>query len=296
MTAVANETAVGLPADLAPIAARLREIAGFELRPDQQYLLETRLAPLARRFGSASVGALLARMVACRDATLERAVAEALATHETSFFRDAKVFEQLRRHVLPELLQRCAGRRLRIWSAAASTGQEACSVAMLLVEIAGPSVCDRVEIVGTDFASTAVERARQGRYSPFEVQRGVPAPLLVRHFEKDGGDFRVRPQLARTMRFEQHNLLDPPHRLGTFDLVLLRNVLIYMAPPARRRVLANIASALRPDGWLVLGATETLTGMSDLFRPDPIGHVFYRPVSGGGARSDAREPAPEAGR
>lgn len=296
MTAVPNDSASILATQFASIAARLREIAGFELRPDQQYLLDTRLASVARRFGYASVGALLARIANSKDPVLEHAVAEALATHETSFFRDARVFEQLRRQVLPELLQRSAGRRLRIWSAAASTGQEACSVAMLLVEIAGYAVCERVEIIGTDFAAAAVERARQATYSAFEVQRGVPAPLLVRYFEKIGSDFRIRSEIKRMMRFEQHNLLDSPARFGTFDLVLLRNVLIYMAPPARRRVLANVASVLRPDGWLVLGATETLTGLSDLFRPDPVGHVFYRPVAGGDARSGAQALTPEVGR
>lgn len=279
-------------ADLRVVAQRLRDIAGFELRADQGYLLETRLAPLARRMGHASVEALLLDLADARDPSVDRAVAEALATHETSFFRDTRVFEQLRRRILPELLERCRGRRLRIWSAAASTGQEACSVAMLLLELRGPSVCEHVEIIGTDFASAAVGRAQQGRYSAFEVQRGVPAGLLVRYFEKVGTEFRIRPELAGMIRFERHNLLDPPGRLGTFDLVLLRNVLIYMAPPARRRVLTNVASVLDRDGWLVVGATETLSGMSDLFRADPLGHVFYRPAVAEGARTDAGRSAP----
>lgn len=269
--------------ELTPLASRLRELVGYELSPEKDYLLETRLTPVAKRFGLNDVATLLRALAGDPDPRLAQAVAEAMATHETSFFRDPPVFEALRKVVLPQLFERVSGRKVRIWSAAASTGQEAISTALLCLELLGSRAVERVEILATDFASEPLARIRAGFYSSFEVQRGMPSALLVRYFEPAGRDFRVKPMVAALIRCERHNLLDSPRHFGCFDLILLRNVLIYMDPPTRQRVLAQIHGAIFPDGWLVVGATETLTGLCDLFRPDGLGHVFYRPVCGRGS-------------
>lgn len=264
--------------NLGSVASCLRRLVGHDLPPEKDYVLQSRLAPVARRFGLPDVPALLLRLARGQDPALEEAVAEAMATHETSFFRDPAVFQRLRSVVLPQLFESVRGRRVRIWSAAASTGQEAVSLGILCVELLGQDAGGRVEILATDFASAPLARIRAGVYSAFEVQRGMPAAMLVRYFEPAGRDFRVRATVAQLIRCERHNLLDPPARLDRFDLVMLRNVLIYMDTATRRRVLEHVQSAMNPDGWLVLGATETLAGCDDLFRPDPLGHVFYRRI------------------
>jgi chemotaxis protein methyltransferase CheR len=214
-------------------------------------------------------------------------VVEALTTPETSFFRDGYPFDLLRRVMLPDLLhRRAADRQLRVWSAAAATGQEAYSIGFCLEEL-GPAVDGwRLEVLGTDLAAGAIARAREGRYSHFEVQRGLPIQLLVRHFERTRQDWQVRPGLRARIRFERHNLLADATWLGRFDIVFLRNVLIYFDPPTRRRVLEHIAAVLTEDGYLVLGGTETARGLTEHFASDPLQPALLRRV-----RSTARRGA-----
>lgn len=288
----AREPPLHLPPDVFErVAARMRELVGFDLRPDKHYLLESRLRPVARAFGMADVSDLLRRFGERPDGRLDSAVSEALATGETSFFRDTRVFDIVRRELLPALLRRAGRERVRIWSAASSTGQEAYSLAMLCTELIGPAAAERVEIVGTDYVGDVLARARSRCYSAFEVQRGVPAALLVKHFERVDEGYRVKEPVARLVRFARHNLLDPPLGLGRFDLVLLRNVLIYMDEPTRRRVLKQVASAMHPHGYLIVGASESLRGFEELFVPHSSGHVVYRPTGrAAGAGTRACEP------
>ena len=261
------------------IADLARRRAGIVITDQQAYLLESRLAPVATAFDFGSLGELAAAIAQHPAETLAQAVVEALTTPETSFFRDLYPFDLLRRVMLPDLLQRrAAERRLRVWSAAAATGQEAYSIGFCLEEL-GPAFDGwRLEVLGTDLAAGAVARARAGRYSHFEVQRGLPIQLLVRHFERAGQDWQVRPGLRAQIRFERHNLLADAAGLGRFDIVFLRNVLIYFDPPTRQRVLERIAAVLAEDGYLILGGTETARGLSEQVAADPLQPALLRRV------------------
>jgi chemotaxis protein methyltransferase CheR len=252
------------------LANLVRARSGLALGPDKLYLVETRLAPLLRREGLADLDALVACLRGAvqtrRGAELVREVVEAMATHETSFFRDAKPFAHLRQHALPRLHQaRPPGQPIRIWSAAASTGQEAYSLAMIAAESSAALPGRIVEVLGTDLAREPVQRAREGLYSQFEVQRGLPIQMLIRYFEKEGDNWRVKPALRAAVRFQPWNLLDDPAPLGTFDVIFCRNVLIYFDPSTRAHVLAAISRRMAADGLLYLGGTETILGLTTRF-------------------------------
>ncbi len=255
------------------VARLVKTRSGLVLTPDKLYMLETRLGPLLRQEGLSSLDALAQRLG--RGAAEERlaaAVTEALTTNETSFFRDGTPFEHLKA-ALPRLAAaRPAGTTLRIWSAACSTGQEAYSIAMLATEL-GPALGGRrVEILGTDIAEEILARAREGSFTQFEVQRGLPVQLLVKHFKKDadgGGRWRVSDALRGMTRFQRFNLLEDPRGLGQFDVIFCRNVLIYFDPPTKARVLAAAAGRLASDGYLYLGGAETVLGLTDRLVPVP---------------------------
>ncbi len=250
------------------IAALLRRRAGIVLTPDKGYLLETRLGPVLARFGLASHTALGAKLRTLPGEVLERAVVEALTTHESSFFRDGKPFEHLAA-ALPRLAaSRPAGTPIRIWSAACSTGQEAYSVAMLAEESRPHLGARRVEILGTDVSAEIVARARDGLYTQFEVQRGLPVRLLVRHFVQEGTRWRISDALRAAVRFEEGNLLGTPPP-GRFDVIFCRNVLIYFDAPTKTRVLDTLARQLVPDGVLYLGGAETVLGLTTRFAALP---------------------------
>ncbi|MBX9700055.1 MAG: protein-glutamate O-methyltransferase CheR, partial [Acetobacteraceae bacterium] len=255
------------------IARLVKTRSGLVLTPDKLYMLETRLGPLLRQHGLASLDALAQRLArGLAEERLAASVTEALTTNETSFFRDGTPFEHLRK-ALPRLAAaRPPGAVLRIWSAACSTGQEAYSVAMLACELAPQLGGRRVEIVGTDIAEEVLARAREGAFSQFEVQRGLPVQLLVKHFRQDpagGGRWRLAEAVRGMARFQRFNLLDDPRGLGTFDVIFCRNVLIYFDPPTKARVLANVASRLAADGCLYLGGAETVLGLTDRLVPVP---------------------------
>ncbi len=270
------------------ISRLVRDYAGLAFGPDKRYLFESRLRPVLARFGLRSFGELPQALAHDRDG-LRVAVIQALVTHETSFFRDRRVFDHLERQLLPELAEQRGG-RLRIWSAATSTGQEAWTLAIVADRLRSARPGLRCEIVGSDLSEAAIARAREGRYSTFEVQRGLTARELVEYFERDGEHWRVRARLRALVRFHRHNLLDPPRPLGPpFDLVLLRNVLIYMDVPTRTRILRHVVAALVPGGGLLLGTSELLPPGIALER-DPTIAGLYR----GGAAS--RRPSDRQGR
>jgi chemotaxis protein methyltransferase CheR len=250
------------------VARLLKTRSGIVLTPDKHYMLETRLAPLLKRDGIGDLDALAARLRAAPTGPLAEAVTEALTTNETSFFRDGGPFEHLRK-ILPGLAAaRPAGAALRIWSAACSTGQEAYSIAMIGQDLAPLLGGRRLEILGTDISQEVVARAREGVFTQFEVQRGLPVQRLVKQFrQEEGGRWRIAPELRAMARFERWNLLDDLRALGRFDVIFCRNVLIYFDIATKARVLSALAAQLAPGGVIYLGGAETVLGVTDRLVP-----------------------------
>jgi len=262
--------------DFERLATLLKRRSGLIVTPDKGYLLESRLTPVAQKCGLKDLAGLLAAL-ARGDESLARAVTEAMTTNETSWFRDATPYNIFRQNLLPDHLERrCASKSLRIWSAAASTGQEAYSLAMILKDEAARLAGWRVEIVGTDISEAALTQAQAGTYSHFEVQRGLPAPMLVKHFEKADGLWRISSALRAMVKFRAFNLLDNLAPLGSFDVIFCRNVLIYFDVETKARVLAAMAGRLNPHGVIVLGGAETVLGVTDKLEPVPDRRGTYR--------------------
>ena len=228
------------------------------LDPSQDYLFETRLSNLLRRHGMARLEELVGQLRRRRNPELERAIAEAMTINETSFFRDLRPFEHLRTELLPQLIEaRRSVRTLRMWSAACSTGQEAYSLAMLVREHFPLLAGWDLRIEGTDLSSEMVARARAGRFHRIEMNRGLPARHVVRFFDREGQDWVVKPELRQMCHFQQANLCMAPLPFEEpFDVILLRNVMLYLAQPTRREVLEHVHRLLAPDGVLLLGSAE----------------------------------------
>jgi chemotaxis protein methyltransferase CheR len=261
----------------------LRERSGLDLSADKQYLVESRLIPLARRAGLPGIAELVAKVKFGSDG-LTSEVVEAMTTNETFFFRDKIPFDHLRETILPALLQARASRRsLRIWSAACSTGQEPYSIAMCLREFAALSGW-RIEIVATDLSQGVLEKARAGIFSQFEVQRGLPIQMLVKHFTQVGELWQLNANIRAMVQHRQLNLLQDFSHLGNFDVVFCRNVLIYFDQDTKAGIFERVAKVLEPDGVLVLGAAESVVGISDAFRPYPERRGLYRPNPARAAR------------
>jgi len=254
--------------DITFVAAEAYKRSGLVLSADKGYLLESRLAPLARAEGFPSIEALIA--AARRDSSdrLLWAITEALATHETFFFRDNTPFELFKEEVLP-VLSRLRGNTatIRIWCAACSSGQEPYSLAMILEEEKARLGGLRFEIVATDMAPRVLEKAKAGLYSQFEVQRGLAIQRLVTHFDQSGDQWRVKPNLRSMVTFKKQNLLEGFTGMGTFDVIFCRNVLIYFDADTKKRVLQRLAAQTATDGYLVMGAAETVVGLSQDYAP-----------------------------
>lgn len=251
------------------IANLVKARSGLMLTPDKRYMLESRLGPLLKREGLADLNALAFRLRDPRSQAIAEAVTEALTTNESSFFRDGKPFEHLRK-VLPKLAAaRPVGQPIKVWSAACSTGQEAYSIAMVANELGAELGNRKLDILGTDISQEVLARARDGIFSQFEVQRGLPVRQLVKHFTQEQGRWRVSPQLRAMTRWERGNLLGDLRPYGRFDIIFCRNVLIYFDPPTKSRVLAALAAQLAPDGVLYLGGAETVLGLTERLVPVP---------------------------
>lgn len=256
-----------------------KEQSGLALSSDKAYLLETRLMPIARCRGMTSLDEIAQVLRKKQDQELARQVTEALTTNESSFFRDGKPFQYFRERLLPQLLERrAAQKKIRIWSAAASSGQEAYSLAMILEEERMKLSGWTFEIIGTDISQAMLEKARGGIYTQFEVQRGLPIQLLTKYFEKSGDHWKVAEKLRSMVTFKQHNLLHSGRSLGKFDVVFCRNVLIYFDLETKRSVLNDMRELVAEDGALLLGGAETVVGVSDAFRPIENERGAYRPV------------------
>ncbi len=254
----------------------VKERSGILLGPDKTYLLESRLQPVLRKCALASVADLCRSLRAGGDPALANIVVEAMTTNESFFFRDATPFAAFREFLHQTLVtSRAATRRVRVWSAACSTGQEPYSLAMLLEEDARRLAGWQIEIVATDLSRAALARAEQGTYSEFEINRGLSRPLRDRYFTTDGINWTVKPELRQRVRFQPFNLLQEPRSLGQFDVVFCRNVLIYFDETTKRQVLRNIRTVLAPDGILFLGGAESLLGTTGMAAPSSQGSGFY---------------------
>jgi len=278
------------PQDFDYLRKLLRERSGLVLSAEKQYLAESRLLPVARKHGLSTLAELVGKLKTTTAATLTVEVVEAMTTNETFFFRDKIPFEHFRATVLPALIAaRAREKRIRIWCAAASTGQEPYSLAMTLKGMGAALAGFRVEILATDLAGDVLERAKAGIYSQFEVQRGLPIQLLVKFFCQVGEAWQIAPEIRAMVQFRPLNLLNDFSPLGTFDLVFCRNVLIYFAQDTKIGVLNRIARQMPADGYLALGAAETVIGLTDSFKPMADKRGLYMPNS---AKAAARlEPS-----
>lgn len=247
--------------------------SGIVIEADKQYLIESRLSPIVRQLGLGSINDLCALLQATRETGVGRQVVEAMTTNETYFFRDPGQYDAIRSVLLPKLKEdRRDSKRLRFWSAAASTGQEAYSLAMLLLE-AGLSDWN-IQILGTDFCSQVLARARSGKYQQIEVNRGLPAALLVKHFRRSGVDWQLSEAVRRMARFEEIDLRKSMRALGPFDLVFCRNVMIYFDAETRKNILKELHGTLFRGGWLLLGGAETAFGVEEWFGREAAGSVI----------------------
>ncbi|SHK81591.1 MCP methyltransferase, CheR-type [Bradyrhizobium lablabi] len=265
------------PPDYEYLRKLLKDHSGLDLSSDKQYLIESRLLPLSRKAGLSDIGELVQKMKG-GSAGLTTQVVEAMTTNETFFFRDKVPFEHFRNTVMPEILQARAGRKsMRIWCAAGSTGQEPYSLAMCLKEMGAAIAGFRVEILATDLSQEVLEKSRAGIYSQFEVQRGLPIQLLVKYFKQTGELWQINPDIRAMVAHRQLNLLHDFSPLGVFDVIFCRNVLIYFDQDTKINIFNRLAKATEPDGFLALGAAETVVGLTEAFKPYPERRGLYRP-------------------
>jgi chemotaxis protein methyltransferase CheR len=263
------------------LASLLKTKSGLIIGMDKLYLLETRLASIVKREKVPDMNVLAERLRRPGSDALARDVVEAMTTNESFFFRDDKPFLHFRSQALPRLVAaRPPGSQLRVWSAASSSGQEAYSLAMIVAEATALLAGRKVEIVGTDIARDQLARAREGIYSQFEVQRGLPVQMLMRYFRKNESNWHIADSLRAMAQFREFNLLSDLRSLGRFDIVFCRNVLIYFDQPTKARVLEAIAGLMPPDGLLYLGGAETVLGITSRFAPMPNERGVYGVVGG----------------
>jgi chemotaxis protein methyltransferase CheR len=265
------------PLDYDYLRKCLMQRSGLVLTADKQYLVESRLLPVARKVGLVNLTALVNQLKR-GDELLMTAVVEAMATNESFFFRDKVPFYHFTSIIMPALIAaRRSTHTIRIWCAAASTGQEPYSLAMCLKEMEDDLVGWRVELLASDLSGESLEKARQGLYTQFEIQRGLPIHFLVRYFKQVRELWEIAPDLRAMVKFRQHNLLSDFSHLGVFDLIFCRNVLIYFDPATKVDVLDRLARATASDGYLVLGAAETVVGLTDRFKVVGEKHGLYAP-------------------
>jgi len=274
------------------LATLLKTRSGLIIGTDKLYLLETRLAGIIKREKLTDLNGLAERLRRPGSEAVARDVIEAMTTNESFFFRDDKPFLHFRTQALPRLVAaRPPGNPIRVWSAASSSGQEAYSIAMIVSESSGVLHGRKVEIVGTDIARDQVVRAREGVYSQFEVQRGLPVQMLMRYFRKEDPNWRIVDTIRAMAQFREFNLLSDLRSLGRFDIVFCRNVLIYFDQPTKTRVLDGIAGLMAPDGLLYLGGAETVLGITTRFAPMPNERGVYGVVTAPATATPRMVPA-----
>lgn len=263
------------------IAQLLYQRSGLVITQEKAYLLESRLNPVARKWDLDGFDGLIAALRGNKDERLLVNVTEAMTTNESFFFRDSRPFDQFKDIVLPHLLEaRAARKQIRIWSAACSSGQEPYTLAMMLKEEAARLAGWKVEIVATDLSTEILNKAKEGLYSQFEVQRGLPITLLMKHFAQEGEKWRISDEIRSMVSYRPFNLLENPASLGSFDVVFCRNVLIYFDQATKGQVLSRVAQIMPADGYLYLGGAETVLGISDSFEVVPGQRGIYRLTAG----------------
>jgi chemotaxis protein methyltransferase CheR len=271
------------------LAGLLEARTGQQLTMSRRWRIETALSALLRERGIATLDELITILVMGKEPSLSQLVVEALLNNETYFFRDRAPFDLLQRYALPELAQRRAkSKRLRIWSAGCSTGQEAYSLAMLFAEEREKWRGWTVDILGTDVSTACIDRARSGSYTQFEVQRGLGINQMIKWFEECADGWRAVEELRRPLRFQVHNLLEQPPHPGGFDIVLCRNVLLYLSPEKKTLSFERLARSMAEDGWLMLGAGETVIGQTSKLAADIKARGLYRLI-GDGSRVEKRQ-------
>ena len=261
------------------ITQLLRKRAGIVLTIDKMYLLESRLAPLARKEGLPSIDDLIQVVRSRRDERLITQVVDVMTTNETFFYRDKTPFDHLKEAILPILGQARRGQRIRIWCAACSTGQEPYSIAMMLDQMPQLTGGVPVEIVATDISDRCLDRARQGLFTQFEVQRGLPIQTLMQYFTQQDDHWRISERMRQMITFRKLNLMDPAYNLGKFDIVFCRNVLIYFDTPTKAEVFERIAQSMNPGGFLLLGAAESVIGITQAFETAQDRRGLYKLVN-----------------
>lgn len=267
------------PEDIELFSKIVKQRSGLVVTPNKAYLLESRLLPVARKNGLINLDGLADAVRKSSPEALLEDITEAMTTNETFFFRDTGPFDRFRDNVLPPLLKsRATSKSLRIWCAAASTGQEPYSLAMILMEMAGQLAGWKVEILGTDISNEALNKAKAGLYSQFEVQRGLPIQTLLKYFTQEDGGWRISENIRTMVGYKKFNLLDNLAGLGRFDIVFCRNVLIYFEQPDKAQILERICKQMPADGRLFLGGAETVIGVTDKFKPIPDLRGVYTPT------------------
>jgi len=245
----------------------LKEKSGLSLSQDKSYLLESRLNPIAKKWGYETLEAMTMALQGVPDADLIRDIIEAMTTNETSFFRDMRPFDTFKETVLTHMKDARPNKTIRIWCAAASSGQEPYTLAILLKEASIQFPGWNFEIYATDISNDILDQAREGKYTQFEVQRGLPIQLLMKYFTQDGDKWQLNDDIRKMVKFEYFNLLDPMHKLGMFDVIFCRNVLIYFDEQTKGEVLKNMSQHIHKDGFLFLGGAETVLGITEAFKP-----------------------------
>jgi len=274
----------------------IKERSGIVLSSDKQYLIESRLMPVARQEGLDTISALVAKLKTPMGRLAGERVVEAMTTNESFFFRDKTPFDLFSNVMLPQLMEaRKSQRKIRIWCAAASTGQEPYSLAMIIKDMGLKASSFRFDITGTDISREVLERAKTGTYSQFEVQRGLPIQMLLDNFTQKGDVWEISSAIRQMVQFRPLNLFENFSSLGSFDIVFIRNVLIYFEQAAKVEILERVAKQMAPDGYMVLGAAETVVGLTDAFKAVPGSRGLYQPnpdfQAGSGSAFAARRSA-----
>lgn len=284
-----------LSQDFDIISTIVRDRSAIVLEPGKEYLVESRLVPVAQQHGLRDLHQLAAQMKSAPNSSLVADVVDAMTTNETSFFRDIRPFEAMRSAILPQLIRsRAAERSLTVWCAACSTGQEPYSLAMTLSEHFPELAAWQVRIIGTDLSPTVIKQAERGVYTQLQVNRGVPAPLLVKYFERKGMEWHIKQDIKRRVEFKVANLVAPWPSMPTVDLVLMRNVLIYFDNAAREQILKRTHAGLASDGFLLLGSTESTIGLNVPFKREELGGIGTLRPTGAVSASASAAAAPAA--
>ena len=270
------------PSDYQYLTSYLLKASGLSLGDNKEYLLEARLIPLAQSWDIEGIPQLVAELKKGLDKRLATSVTEAMTTNETSFFRDKRPFDELTEHLLPPLIEaRRNIKRLNIWCAAGATGQEPYSILMTIKEQFPELDSWNITLIATDIAEAPIEKGKAGTYSQFEVQRGLPIQLLMKHFVQVESGWQIKEPFRNAVKWVQLNLLDSFSKLGVFDIIFCRNVLIYFQNETKKHILDRQATMLREDGYLILGAAETVLGISDSYtRFKECRSAIYHPVAG----------------